>query len=251
MEGEGRDSDRANDRGSDSDKSAILSETAQTLIHWPAGRPHVRPSRSTNGSRATRNTLLPMVSCKPDSWTGKETQRSSRATDKNPPPFIPFVSPRKIDISRNQQSTEPTASEKRMSWNGGFFAQPQRGSSRGRPGRGNYRGGTRGGSSRGGQWRDNRNSRGNFQASWRDRPDTGAAQLPALPCGPLIESLRAADLDGEAASFEDAAFIRDVEAVTSFSWMDGKTPTILVPGKQAVLSTVLLLCSSALPQAAD
>ncbi|EFX01641.1 geranylgeranyl pyrophosphate synthetase [Grosmannia clavigera kw1407] len=121
-----------------------------------------------------------------------------------------------------------------MSWSGSFSAQQQRGSTGGKPsrGRGNFQGRGRGGFSRGGYLHDSQEyrGRGNKRGSWRDRSGGSEPPLPPLPTGPLIERLRAVDLDFEAASFEDAAVISAVEPVASFSWMKADRPTIMIPG---------------------
>ncbi|KAK2762565.1 hypothetical protein FQN54_000738 [Arachnomyces sp. PD_36] len=80
--------------------------------------------------------------------------------------------------------------------------------------RGRGRGGGRGRGSGRGYWRDD----------FRQVPTVD--QLPPKPLGPTIDSIDIKTLMTE----EDTPTIKEVEYVASYNWLNGESPTILVPG---------------------
>ncbi|KLU92444.1 hypothetical protein MAPG_11388 [Magnaporthiopsis poae ATCC 64411] len=98
-----------------------------------------------------------------------------------------------------------------------------------------YRPGGRGSSSY-------RGSRGNSSSSYRGgrggwwQPQVVVPATPAPPLGAMIKQLNADDLVEETSldsTYKHDARITDSVLVASFNWRDGKTPTIVVPGRPA------------------
>lgn len=55
---------------------------------------------------------------------------------------------------------------------------------------------------------------------------------PAPPFGKVIEKLQKMDLDQGSKEFANVAKIKDVKAVSSYTWLDdgGRSSSILIPG---------------------
>lgn len=87
-----------------------------------------------------------------------------------------------------------------------------------------WRGRGRGGGGRGGSW-----SRGGRGGGPKPKPATHiTSTTPAPPLGKLLSSLTKADLNGK--EYEATSSITDCKTVSSYNWLDRKTPTIVVPG---------------------
>lgn len=86
-----------------------------------------------------------------------------------------------------------------------------------------------------------RGSRGNSSSSYRGgrggwrQPQVVLPTTPPPPLGAVIKQLNADDLIDEKSldsTYKHDAKITDGVLVASFNWRDGKTPTIVVPGKK-------------------
>ena len=77
-----------------------------------------------------------------------------------------------------------------------------------------------------------RGSQSNWRGSARGgRTDPKGERQETRPIGPLIGTVRLSEVQSTAQSSEAAPTIEDCEYVASYTWLNRKEPTILVPGK--------------------
>ena len=74
---------------------------------------------------------------------------------------------------------------------------------------------------------------GKIQANWRKVTKTATAPLqhPAPLTGPVLLSITQSELDIALSPDSHFAGIEDCRYAASYSWLDGKVSTIVVPGK--------------------
>jgi hypothetical protein len=74
------------------------------------------------------------------------------------------------------------------------------------------------------------------RGGWRARNQPAASPLsltPSPPLGALIQELHKSDLASGIEKFSSTSKIQDCKLVNSFNWLDGKDPTIMIPGEWA------------------
>lgn len=97
----------------------------------------------------------------------------------------------------------------------------------------NYPSNARGGgyAPRGGRWGGGRGGRGGWKSStvkYNPPPEPDTARHPL---GELLQTFYLSDIKPEPERFAATAQITDLKYVASYNWLDGKAPTIMVPGK--------------------
>lgn len=82
-----------------------------------------------------------------------------------------------------------------------------------------------------GRGRDRGHVRGRGGVS--SRTTTTPIVTPSPPLGTLIREFRVDDIDETAETLREKAVISDCTPIASYSWLNTREPTILIPGKAA------------------
>ena len=76
------------------------------------------------------------------------------------------------------------------------------------------------------------NRQRNLNAPWRQKQN--APQAPSPPLGEVLAVMFPDDIENACESDDILPRIRNVQYLASYNWLNGKTPSILIPGKRCL-----------------